>query len=73
MVCETSLGGDCCVQVGFMPLARWSSSLGHCPPSHHLLFRISNLLFSCSCNTARLISSLKGEPERENYADGGIW
>lgn len=31
-----------------LPLARWSSSLGHCPPSHHFRFKISRRLFSCS-------------------------
>lgn len=44
------------------PLARWSSSLGHWPPSHHLLFSISSLLFSCSWRMASVISSLNGEP-----------
>lgn len=45
-----------------LPLARWSSSLGHWPPSHHLLFRISSLLFSCNWRIASVISSLNGEP-----------
>lgn len=47
------------------PLARWSSSLGHCPPSHQRLFRISSLLLSCSWRIPRVISSLNGEPEEK--------
>lgn len=43
-------------------MALWSSSLGHRPPSHHLRFRISSLLFSWSCRMASVISSRNGEP-----------
>lgn len=45
-----------------LPLALWSSSLGHLPPSHHLRFRISSRLFSCSWRMARSNSSRKTEP-----------
>lgn len=45
-----------------LPLALWSSSLGHFPPSHHFRFRISRRLFSCSWRMARSNSSLNTEP-----------
>lgn len=45
-----------------LPLARWSSSLGHFPPSHHFRFRISRRLFSCSWRMARSNSSRNTEP-----------
>lgn len=45
-----------------LPLALWSSSLGHLPPSHHLRFRISRRLFSCSWRIARSNSSRNTEP-----------
>lgn len=44
------------------PLARWSSSFGHLPPSHHFLFRISKRLSSCSLRMARSNSSRYTDP-----------
>ena len=62
----SALATTVCVVAGHPPLARWSSSLGHWPPSHQRLFRISSRLLSCSCRIPRVISSLNGEPEEED-------
>lgn len=55
---EVAMCGPSCSQQQHPPLARWSSSLGHWPPSHQRLFRISSRLFSCSCRIPSVISSL---------------
>lgn len=44
------------------PLARWSSSFGHLPPSHHFLLRISRRLSSCILRMARSNSSRYTDP-----------
>lgn len=52
-----------------LPLALWSSSLGHLPPSHHFRFRISRRLFSCNWRMARSNSSRNTEPATPR----GMW
>lgn len=47
------------------PLARWSSSFGHLPPSHHFLLRISKRFSSCSLRMARSNSSRYTDPGGE--------
>lgn len=53
------------------PLARWSSSFGHLPPSHHFLFRISKRLSSCSLRMARSNSSRYTDPEGKRKVNEG--